>query len=95
MPNRISAGVGDHPCSLTFIYILPIDCKITNFSLGFFVYFLKDCHTYFLAHTQLLISGKPVSQYALYSLIFSALQMENSMKSISTINPAITKNTNV
>ena len=27
MPTRISAGVGDHPCFLTF----PIDCKITYF----------------------------------------------------------------
>ena len=30
---RISAGVGDHPCFLTFITMIPIDCKITNFSL--------------------------------------------------------------
>jgi len=26
MPTRISAGVGDHPCT-----VIPIDCKITNF----------------------------------------------------------------
>ena len=31
---RISAGVGDHLCFLTFYnYMIPIDCKITNFSL--------------------------------------------------------------
>ena len=29
MPTRISAGVGDHPCFLTFIIIMiPINCKI-------------------------------------------------------------------
>jgi len=37
--------------------------------------------------------GKPFSQYASYSLIFSPLQMENSMESISTINAAIMENT--
>jgi len=33
MHTRISAGVGDHPCFLTFITMIPIDCKITNCSL--------------------------------------------------------------
>ena len=33
MPTRISAGVGDQPCFLTFITMIPIACKITNFSL--------------------------------------------------------------
>ena len=33
MPTRISAGVGDHPCSLLFISMISIDCKITNFFL--------------------------------------------------------------
>jgi len=33
MPTRISAGVGDHPCFLTFIAIIPFDCTITIFSL--------------------------------------------------------------
>ena len=28
---QVSAGVGDHPCSLLFIYMILIDCKITNF----------------------------------------------------------------
>jgi len=46
MPTRISAGVGDH---LLFIYMIPIDCKITNFFLYLFVSFLKDYHNYFLA----------------------------------------------
>ena len=34
MPTRISAGVGDHPCFLTMI---PISCKITNFSLYLYI----------------------------------------------------------
>ena len=29
----ISAGVGDHSCFLTFYTVIPINCKITNFSL--------------------------------------------------------------
>ena len=61
MPTRISAGTGDHPCSLLFITMILIDCKITNFTLYLFVCFLKDYHNYYLVHTQLLISGKPVS----------------------------------
>ena len=59
--------------SFLFIYMIPIDCKITNFSLYLFAYFLKDYHNYFLARAQLLISGKSNSQYALNSLIFSPL----------------------
>ena len=31
--TRISAGVDDHLCFLTFITMIPIDCKIINFSL--------------------------------------------------------------
>jgi len=41
MPTRISAGVGDHLVSLLFIMI-PIACKITNFSLYLFVYFFEN-----------------------------------------------------
>jgi len=56
MPTRISACVGDHPCSLLFIAMIPIDYKITNFFLILFViFFLRDHHNYFLAHTQLII----------------------------------------
>ena len=33
MSTRISAGVDDYPCFTTFIVMIPIDCKITNFSL--------------------------------------------------------------
>ena len=33
MPTRISAGVGYLPCFFTFIYMIPIACKITNFFL--------------------------------------------------------------
>jgi len=42
-----------------------------------------------------MITGKAISQYTSYSLIFSLLRSvitENSMKSISTINPTITEN---
>ena len=35
MPTRISAGVDDHPCFLTFITMIPTDCKI-NFSLNLY-----------------------------------------------------------
>ena len=53
MPTRISAGVGDHPCYLTFYLYDPyIDCKITNFSLNLFVSFLKDYHNYSMVHAQ-------------------------------------------
>ena len=31
MPTRISAGVGDHPCSLLLIYIIPITVKLRIF----------------------------------------------------------------
>jgi len=83
--------------SLFFVYMIPIDCKINNFSLYLLVYFLKDYRIYFLVRAQLLISGKPVSQYASYSLIFSPLcsfiNVEQHKKYLYTINPAITENT--
>jgi len=41
MPTRIAAGVGDHPCFHTFITTIPIDYKITNFSLHLFVCFVE------------------------------------------------------
>jgi len=31
MSTRVSAGVDDCPCFSTFITMIPIDCKITNF----------------------------------------------------------------
>jgi len=34
LPTRISAGVGHHPCFLTFMIMNAIDCKIANFSQG-------------------------------------------------------------
>jgi len=55
--------------------MIPIDCKITNFSLYLFVSFLKDYHNYISWRAlNYLISGKPNSQYVLYSLIFSPLR---------------------
>jgi len=80
MPTRISAGVGDHPYFLTFIIMIPIKCKITNSSLviclKFYVHtVLKErSPQLFLARAQQIISGKFVSQYALYLLIFSPLR---------------------
>ena len=64
-----------HPCFFTFIYIIPTDCKITNFSLCLFVNFFESI--IFVAHTkkitagtpQELIFGKPISQ--LVRLVFS------------------------
>ena len=41
----------------------------------------------------ILIISQYVSQYTSYSLIFNPLRMENTMKSIATINPAIMENT--
>ena len=35
----MSAGVGYHPC---FISIIPIDCRIINFSLYLFAYFFEN-----------------------------------------------------
>jgi len=59
--------------SLLFITMIPIDCKITNFLILVCLLFLRDHHNYFLACAQSIISGKSVSQYASYSLIFSPL----------------------
>jgi len=36
MPTRISGGVGDHPCFLTHITMIPIDCKLTFYLLEAF-----------------------------------------------------------
>ena len=53
--------------------MIPNDWKITNFSFYLFVCFLKI--TIIISwRAQLLISGKPISQYASYSLIFSPLR---------------------
>jgi len=40
MPTIISAGVGDHPCFLTF-YKIPIDYKINSFFL--YLYMIQFC----------------------------------------------------
>ena len=75
MPTRISTGVWVTTLVfLLFIYVIPIDCKIANFSLYLFASFLKDYHNYSWRAPSYLISGKRNSQYALYSLIFSPLR---------------------
>ena len=72
MHTEISAGVGSHPCFLTFYNYDPYRWQNYKFFL-ILVCFFKDYHNYLLVHAQLLFSGKPISQYALYSLIFTAL----------------------
>ena len=42
MPNRVSTGVGDHPCFLTFNTMILIDSKITNFSLCLYIYIITS-----------------------------------------------------
>jgi len=43
MPPRISSYVGDLRCFLTFIDMITIDCKITNF----YLYTVLVCFIYF------------------------------------------------
>jgi len=59
--------------SLFFINMIPIACKITNFSLHLFVSFLKENTIITSWHAKLLISRIAVSQYTSYLLIFSPL----------------------
>ena len=63
MPTEISAGVGDHPCSLTLYNYNPIDCKILIFPYTCSSAFLRDHHNYILVCTQLIISGKFSAHY--------------------------------
>jgi len=79
--------------SLIFITMIPIDCKITIFSLYLFASFLIN---YFLASAQILICVNSLASTLCvhpFSAHYTALQSVNSMKSISTIKPAITENT--
>ena len=39
MSTGISASVDDWPCFSTFVIMIPIDYKITKFSLHLFIYF--------------------------------------------------------
>ena len=52
MPARISAGVGDHPCFLTFITMVPIDIKSNNFPYACLSFFFFLRLPYFLAGAQ-------------------------------------------
>ena len=55
--------------------MIPIDCKITNFSLYLFACLLNRYNIIISWHApNKLFSGKSVSQYASYSLIFSPLR---------------------
>jgi len=54
---------------------------------------LADYNNYFLARAQLLISRKAVSLYTSFSTHKAVCKTKNSLKSIPTINPAITENT--
>ena len=74
MLARISAGIGDHLWFLTFYYLWSLlTTKLQNFPHTCCL-FLKDYHNYFLVRAQLLINGKPVSQYVSCSLIFNPLR---------------------
>ena len=85
MSTRISAGIGDHSCFLFFITMIPIDCKIINFSLYLFVRFFERSPVIsWHAPNKLLVENPLASTLCIHS--FSA------MKSISIINLAITEN---
>ena len=59
--------------SILFITMIPIYYKITNFSVCLLFLRERDHQNYLLTCTQLIISRKFVSQYILYSFIFSPL----------------------
>ena len=69
MATRICAAVGDHPCFLTVITMIPTDCKITDFCL---LAFLRDCHNYFLAWqvpSKLLVENPLASMLRIHSFL--------------------------
>ena len=68
MPTRISAGVGDHPCFLTFITMIPIDCKITNFSLYLFAGFFREIISWH-ASNKLLVENPLASTLGILSFL--------------------------
>ena len=71
MPTRISAGVGDHPFSLTFISMIPIDYKIINFSLHLFLSFFEITKIIsWRTHNKLLVENPLASMLRIHS--FSA-----------------------
>ena len=80
--------------SLLFITMIPIDCKITNFSLHLFVcFFLRDHHNWW-APNKLLAENPLASTLHIqsFSAHYTVLWTENSMKTISSITPAIIEN---
>ena len=93
--------------SLRFIYIIPIVCKITKFSLLLFVHLFENILLWLVnSHIPLqkktkkkqrihqeLIIGKPMSQYARTQLWSFYYTAMNSMKSNSAIHPDIMENT--
>ena len=50
------------PCFRTFYNYHPY--LLQNYAYTYFFAFIKDHRNYFFVHAQLLINGKPVSQYA-------------------------------
>ena len=70
--------------------MIPIDCKITNFSAHLFLCFFLKITIIISWCTQLIISAEPVSQCTSYLLIFSPITQhykwrKNSTTKISTI----------
>jgi len=86
MTTRISSGV--YVTTLVFlllIYMIPIDCKLLIFPYICLFPFLKITIIISWHAPSYLISGKPVSQYALYSLIFK--QRTARKVSLQSIQP--------
>ena len=58
-----------------------VACKITNFSLYLFIYFLNTMILRMRRHVpQWLIIGKPVNQYASYEAMFCPLHSSISIE---------------
>ena len=76
--------------------MIPIDCKITNFSLYLFVCFFEiTIIISWRAPNKLLVENLLASMLRIHSFSahYTALWAENGMKNIFTINLAITENT--
>ena len=105
MPTRISAGVQVITLiSLLFIYLTPIDSKITNFSLSLLVCFFSTSSYHFKRKNDYqliflcippIIKQRKIHQTVRFIFTCSSysVTIDNSMKSISAINLAIMKNT--
>ena len=89
MPSRISADVGDHPCFFTFfITMIPINCKITNFSL--YLLFLRDYHHYFWCVPNKLLVENPLASTLHIQPIMQCYKQRTTWKvSLQSIQPLL------